>query len=92
MVDISLIRSDTFILIKLYNTTNAKLPEATIITIITKPKSADSLKLLSFEARVTFTTSSFSIRVVDTLLPSSLLEFNFNNCALYFGALLNISL
>ena len=47
-------------LIKLYKTTKAKLPDETIIINITKPKSADPHKNFILELKVTFTTLSLS--------------------------------
>ena len=75
-------------LIKLYKTTKAKLPDETIIINITKPKSADPHKNFILELKVTFTTLSLS-RSFSQISFSFLVELKFNSCALYLTFLLN---
>ena len=73
MVDSSLIRSDTFILFRLYRTTKANDPADNIITSITTfMLAADSLVVFSIcDVIVTFTTSLHSISFED--ISSSLI-------------------
>ncbi|MNM99121.1 hypothetical protein D3C81_1116710 [compost metagenome] len=72
-------------LVKLYSTINAKLPEEMIITNITK-LSLLAESLLAFDivdVNVTFITFLQSISLVDISSSFPSAESNFKNCALY---------